>query len=126
MIRDTEEELSESEELYEKLSLVIDRGQEPLRIDKGNLERAGFFPRLSIKSPVACLVAEPKIIWIDHQAGKGDIYGALGRGGQLGNLDRNPPAWAQHQPDASGRCDAKGCGLEFIADGMTVKGNAKD
>ncbi|CAN5881570.1 RluA family pseudouridine synthase [soil metagenome] len=32
--KDIEEELSESEELYEKLSLVIAKGQEPLRIDK--------------------------------------------------------------------------------------------
>ena len=34
MNNEIEEDLSESEELYEKLSLIIDKGQEPLRIDK--------------------------------------------------------------------------------------------
>lgn len=52
MIRDTEEELSESEELYEKLSLVIDRGQEPLRIDKFLMQRIEGATRNKIQQAI--------------------------------------------------------------------------
>jgi 23S rRNA pseudouridine1911/1915/1917 synthase len=38
-IEDIEDEQSESEELYEKLTIVIDKGQEPLRIDKFLMSR---------------------------------------------------------------------------------------
>ncbi|MEO6540405.1 MAG: S4 domain-containing protein, partial [Ferruginibacter sp.] len=38
-IQDIEDEPSESEELYEKLVITIDRGQEPLRIDKFLMSR---------------------------------------------------------------------------------------
>ena len=34
-----EEEIQETEELYEKLVLIIDKGQEPLRIDKFLMSR---------------------------------------------------------------------------------------
>ena len=47
-----EEELSESEELYEKLSLVIDRGQEPLRIDKFLMARIEGATRNKIQQAI--------------------------------------------------------------------------
>lgn len=50
--KDTEEELSESEELYEKLSLVIDRGQEPLRIDKFLMQRIEGATRNKIQQAI--------------------------------------------------------------------------
>ncbi|HEX2684323.1 MAG TPA: S4 domain-containing protein, partial [Ferruginibacter sp.] len=38
-IQEIEDDQSESEELYEKLTIVIDKGQEPLRIDKFLMKR---------------------------------------------------------------------------------------
>ncbi|MEX1202078.1 MAG: RluA family pseudouridine synthase [Ferruginibacter sp.] len=49
----TEEELSESEEqLYEKLSIVIDKGQEPLRIDKFLMNRIEGATRNKIQQAI--------------------------------------------------------------------------
>lgn len=50
--KDTEEELSESEELYEKLSIVIDKGQEPLRIDKFLMNRIEGATRNKIQQAI--------------------------------------------------------------------------
>ncbi|MEO5944457.1 MAG: RluA family pseudouridine synthase, partial [Ferruginibacter sp.] len=50
--KNTEEELSESEELYEKLSIVIDKGQEPLRIDKFLMHRIEGATRNKIQQAI--------------------------------------------------------------------------
>ncbi|MEO7445666.1 MAG: RluA family pseudouridine synthase [Ferruginibacter sp.] len=47
-----EEELLESDELYERLSLVIDRGQEPVRIDKFLMNRIEGATRNKIKQGI--------------------------------------------------------------------------
>src|SRR6478672_5630174 len=47
-----DEELPESEELYEKLSLVIDKGQEPLRIDKFLMNRIEGATRNKIQQAI--------------------------------------------------------------------------
>ena len=47
-----EEELPEQEELYERLSLVIDRGQEPLRIDKFLMSRIEGATRNKIQQAI--------------------------------------------------------------------------
>ncbi|MBC7937341.1 MAG: RluA family pseudouridine synthase [Rhizobacter sp.] len=49
---DIEEELSESEELFEKLSIVIDKGQEPLRIDKFLMNRIEGATRNKIQQAI--------------------------------------------------------------------------
>lgn len=46
------EELPESEELYERLSMVIDRGQEPLRIDKFLMQRIEGATRNKIQQAI--------------------------------------------------------------------------
>lgn len=50
--KDTDEELPESEELYEKLSIVIDKGQEPLRIDKFLMNRIEGATRNKIQQAI--------------------------------------------------------------------------
>jgi 23S rRNA pseudouridine1911/1915/1917 synthase len=50
--KNPEEELSESEELYEKLSIVIDKGQEPLRIDKFLMNRIEGATRNKIQQAI--------------------------------------------------------------------------
>ncbi|MEO7047827.1 MAG: RluA family pseudouridine synthase [Ferruginibacter sp.] len=50
--KNTEEELPESEELYEKLSIVIDKGQEPLRIDKFLMHRIEGATRNKIQQAI--------------------------------------------------------------------------
>ncbi|MBP9098878.1 MAG: RNA pseudouridine synthase, partial [Ferruginibacter sp.] len=52
IVNDIEEELPESEELYEKLSIVIDRGQEPLRIDKFLMRRIEGATRNKIQQAI--------------------------------------------------------------------------
>lgn len=52
LVKNTEEELSESEELYEKLSIVIDKGQEPLRIDKFLMNRIEGATRNKIQQAI--------------------------------------------------------------------------
>lgn len=47
-----EDELAESEELYEKLTLVVDRGQEPLRIDKFLMSRIEGATRNKIQQAI--------------------------------------------------------------------------
>lgn len=47
-----EEELPESEELYERLSIVIDKGQEPLRIDKFLMNRIEGATRNKIQQAI--------------------------------------------------------------------------
>src|SRR6188768_3433474 len=49
---DIEEELLESEELYERLSIVIDKGQEPLRIDKFLMNRIEGATRNKIQQAI--------------------------------------------------------------------------
>ena len=46
------EEITESEELYERLSIVIDRGQEPLRIDKFLMRRMEGATRNKIQQAI--------------------------------------------------------------------------
>ena len=46
------EEVPESEELYEKLSIIIDRGQEPLRIDKFLMQRIEGATRNKIQQAI--------------------------------------------------------------------------
>lgn len=48
----TEDELPESEELYERLSIIIDRGQEPLRIDKFLMNRIEGATRNKIQQAI--------------------------------------------------------------------------
>jgi 23S rRNA pseudouridine1911/1915/1917 synthase len=50
--KNPEEELSESEELYEKFSIVIDKGQEPLRIDKFLMNRIEGATRNKIQQAI--------------------------------------------------------------------------
>ena len=52
IVNDIEEELPESEELYEKLSIVIDRGQDPLRIDKFLMRRIEGATRNKIQQAI--------------------------------------------------------------------------
>ncbi|MEI8052684.1 MAG: RluA family pseudouridine synthase [Bacteroidota bacterium] len=52
MNNEIEEDLSESEELYEKLSLIIDKGQEPLRIDKFLMARVEGATRNKIQQAI--------------------------------------------------------------------------
>lgn len=47
-----EEEISESDELFEKLSIVIDKGQEPLRIDKFLMKRIEGATRNKIQQAI--------------------------------------------------------------------------
>ncbi len=49
---DLNEELPESEELYERLSIVIDKGQEPLRIDKFLMQRIEGATRNKIQQAI--------------------------------------------------------------------------
>lgn len=51
-MNDEEIELTDSEELYEKLSLTIDRGQEPLRIDKFLMTRIESATRNKIQQAI--------------------------------------------------------------------------
>ena len=50
--KDIEEDLSESEELYERLTLVIDKGQEPLRMDKFLMNRIEGATRNKIQQAI--------------------------------------------------------------------------
>lgn len=50
--KDTEEELTDSEELYEKHAIVIDKGQEPLRIDKFLMRRIEGATRNKIQQAI--------------------------------------------------------------------------
>ena len=52
MNNEIEEDLSESEELYEKLSLIIDKGQETLRIDKFLMARVEGATRNKIQQAI--------------------------------------------------------------------------
>ncbi|MEP6712128.1 MAG: RluA family pseudouridine synthase [Ferruginibacter sp.] len=50
--KNIEEDLPESEELYEKFSIVIDKGQEPLRIDKFLMQRIEGATRNKIQQSI--------------------------------------------------------------------------
>ncbi len=50
--KDVEDELPESDSLYEKLALTIDRGQEPLRIDKFLMQRIEGATRNKIQQSI--------------------------------------------------------------------------
>lgn len=50
---DIQQDAPESEELFEKLSLIIDRGQEPLRIDKFLMQRIEGATRNKIQQAIA-------------------------------------------------------------------------
>ncbi len=52
MQKDTEEESSESEELFERLSITIDKGQEPIRIDKYLMARVEGATRNKIQQAI--------------------------------------------------------------------------
>jgi len=52
MLNEQEDEISESEELYEKLSIVVDKGQEPLRIDKFLMARVEGATRNKIQQAI--------------------------------------------------------------------------
>ncbi len=52
LAKNIEEDLPESEELYEKFSLVIDKGQEPLRIDKFLMNRIEGATRNKIQQAI--------------------------------------------------------------------------
>ena len=47
-----EEDIPESEELYERLSLIIDKGQEPIRIDKFLMARIEGSTRNKIQQAI--------------------------------------------------------------------------
>jgi len=51
-MKDLEDELSESESLFEKMSITIDRGQEPLRIDKFLMARIEGATRNKIQQSI--------------------------------------------------------------------------
>ncbi|MBU3715181.1 MAG: RluA family pseudouridine synthase [Ferruginibacter sp.] len=52
MIKASDEEITDSDELYEKLSLTIDKGQEPLRIDKFLMARIEGATRNKIQQAI--------------------------------------------------------------------------
>jgi 23S rRNA pseudouridine1911/1915/1917 synthase len=52
MLNEQEDDISESEELYEKLSIVVDKGQEPLRIDKFLMARVEGATRNKIQQAI--------------------------------------------------------------------------
>jgi len=52
MLNQQEDDISESEELYEKLSIVVDKGQEPLRIDKFLMARVEGATRNKIQQAI--------------------------------------------------------------------------
>ncbi|HMJ47934.1 MAG TPA: S4 domain-containing protein, partial [Ferruginibacter sp.] len=49
---DIEDEVPDSDELYEKLSLIVDKGQEPLRIDKFLMKRIEGATRNKIQQAI--------------------------------------------------------------------------
>ena len=49
---DIEEDIPESEDLYERLSLTIDKGQEPLRVDKFLMSRIEGATRNKIQQAI--------------------------------------------------------------------------
>lgn len=52
MLNEQEDDISELEELYEKLSIVVDKGQEPLRIDKFLMARVEGATRNKIQQAI--------------------------------------------------------------------------
>jgi len=52
MLNEQEDDISESEELYEKLSIVVDKGQEPIRIDKFLMARVEGATRNKIQQAI--------------------------------------------------------------------------
>jgi len=52
MLNEQEDDISESEELYEKLSIVVDKGQDPLRIDKFLMARVEGATRNKIQQAI--------------------------------------------------------------------------
>jgi len=52
MLNEQEDDISESEELYEKLSIVVDKGQEPLRVDKFLMARVEGATRNKIQQAI--------------------------------------------------------------------------
>jgi 23S rRNA pseudouridine1911/1915/1917 synthase len=79
-----EEELSESEELYEKLSLVIDRGQEPLRIDKFLMARIEGATRNKIQQAI-----ENELVLVNEKTVKNNYK--IKAGDKLVIYDSNAP-----------------------------------
>ena len=61
--KETEDELPESEELYEKLSIVVARGQEPLRIDKFLMSRIEGATRNKIQQAI-----ETELVLVNDKA----------------------------------------------------------
>ncbi len=53
MNKEIEEELSDSEELYERMSFTVDKGQEPLRIDKFLMARIEGATRNKVQQSIA-------------------------------------------------------------------------
>lgn len=52
MLNEQEDDISESEELYEKLSIIVDKGQDPLRIDKFLMARVEGATRNKIQQAI--------------------------------------------------------------------------
>ncbi|RYY08710.1 MAG: RluA family pseudouridine synthase, partial [Chitinophagaceae bacterium] len=71
---DIEEELLESEELYEKLSIVIDKGQAPLRIDKFLMTRIEGATRNKIQQAIEeeRVLVNDKPVKNNHKTKPGD------------------------------------------------------
>jgi 23S rRNA pseudouridine1911/1915/1917 synthase len=84
MEKDPEEELAESDSLYEKLSLVIDKGQEPLRIDKFLMARIEGATRNKIQQAI-----ENELVLVNEKTVKNN-YKVKG-GDKLIIFDSNAP-----------------------------------
>ncbi|RYY44217.1 MAG: RluA family pseudouridine synthase [Chitinophagaceae bacterium] len=71
---DIEEDLSDAEELYEKLSIVIDRGQAPLRIDKFLMTRIEGATRNKIQQAIEeeRVLVNEKPVRNNHKVKPGD------------------------------------------------------
>lgn len=69
-----EDEFSESEELYERLSLIIDKGQEPLRIDKFLMARIEGSTRNKIQQAIEeeRVLVNDKVIKSNYKIKAGD------------------------------------------------------
>ena len=49
----------------------------------------------------------------------------LGPADMIAHLDRHRTAARCHQPHPAAIAQAEGCGLQFVADGMTIEGEAE-
>ncbi len=74
MQREIEEEIPDTDTLYEKLSLIIDKGQEPLRIDKFLMQRIEGATRNKIQQAIEneMVLVNDKPVKSNYKVKKGD------------------------------------------------------